>query len=174
MTSVRLESDGEQREVELSNGTASIDGGKTAFGQIRRDGRVVALEVEGSLLPVRSARRGDRVFVWCAGDVFEIRRAAALPVRRRAAAGEPHAGLVAPMPGRIRKTLVRQGEEVVRGQVVLVLEAMKMEHAIRSPREGVVTNLPHREGELVEAGTVLAEIAEVSPSSGRGPAGGGR
>jgi 3-methylcrotonyl-CoA carboxylase alpha subunit len=174
MTSVRLESDGEEREVELSNGTASIDGEKTEFGEIRRDGRVVALDVDGSLFPVRSARRGDRVFVWCAGDVFEVRRAAALPVRRRAAAGESHAGLVAPMPGRIRKTLVRHGEEVVRGQVVLVLEAMKMEHAIRAPKDGVVTNLPHREGDLVEAGTVLAEITEVSPSSGRRPAGGGR
>jgi 3-methylcrotonyl-CoA carboxylase alpha subunit len=62
------------------------------------------------------------------------------------------------MPGRIRKTLVRRGDEVARGQVVLILEAMKMEHAIRAPQDGVVTRLEHREGDLVEAGAVLAEI----------------
>jgi 3-methylcrotonyl-CoA carboxylase alpha subunit len=170
MTSLRLESAGEEHEVDLADGTASIDGRKTSFKEIRRDGRVVFLEVDGSMVPVRSARRGDRVFVWCAGDVFEVRRAAPRPARARPAAGESHAGLVAPMPGRIRKTLVRRGEEVVRGQVVLVLEAMKMEHSIRAPRDGVVTKLAHREGDLVEAGTVLAEITEISPSpAGRGP-----
>jgi 3-methylcrotonyl-CoA carboxylase alpha subunit len=173
MTSVRLESAGEEHEVELSDGTASIDGKPAPFTEIRRDGRVVVLEVEGSLFRVRTARRGDRAFVWCAGDVFEVHRAVARPARARAVSGESHAGLVAPMPGRIRKTLVERGEEVVRGQVVLVLEAMKMEHAIRAPQDGVVTNLPHREGDLVEAGMVLAEITEGSPS-GKGPGGGER
>jgi 3-methylcrotonyl-CoA carboxylase alpha subunit len=62
------------------------------------------------------------------------------------------------MPGRIRKTLVNAGDSVRLGQVVLVLEAMKMEHAIRAPRDGMVTRLDHAEGDLVEAGTVLAEI----------------
>jgi len=169
MTSLRLESAGEQRAVDLANGTAWIDGEKTSFTEIRRDGRVVALEVEGSLFPVRSARRGDRAFVWCAGDVFEVRRAAPRAARARSSAGESHAGLVAPMPGRIRKTLVRRGEEVVRGQVVLILEAMKMEHAIRAPQDGVVTKLAHSEGDLVEAGAVLAEITDAPPSlPGRG------
>jgi 3-methylcrotonyl-CoA carboxylase alpha subunit len=63
------------------------------------------------------------------------------------------------MPGRVRKTLVRRGEAVAKGQVVLVLEAMKMEHAIRAPQDGVVTRLELHEGDLVEAGTVLAEIS---------------
>jgi biotin carboxyl carrier protein len=158
LTSLRLESNGEEREVTLANGTASIDGKKVSFTEIRRDDMLVALDVEGSIVPVRSARRGDRAFVWCAGHVFEVRRAADRPARARPAAGESHAGLLAPMPGRIRKALVRRGEAVARGQVVLVLEAMKMEHAIRAPRDGVVTKLEHREGDLVEAGAVLAEI----------------
>jgi biotin carboxyl carrier protein len=155
---LRLESAGEERDVDLANGTASIDGTPTSFREIRRDGILVALEVDGSLVPVRSVRGGNRAFVWCAGEVFEVRRAPGRPPRTRSAAGESHGGLVAPMPGRIRKTLVRPGEEVSRGQVVLVLEAMKMEHAIRAPKDGVVIEIAHREGDLVEAGTVLAEI----------------
>jgi biotin carboxyl carrier protein len=62
------------------------------------------------------------------------------------------------MPGRVRKALVQPGERVEKGQVVLVLEAMKMEHEIRAPRAGVIVRLTHREEDLVEAGTELAVI----------------
>jgi 3-methylcrotonyl-CoA carboxylase alpha subunit len=166
VTGRRLESAGEARQVALANGAASIDGRRVSFREIRRDGELVALDVEGEIVPVRSARSGDRAFVWCAGDVFEVRRAAARSAPARPSGAESHAGLVAPMPGRIRKALVARGEDVSKGQVVLVLEAMKMEHAIRAPRDGVVTKLAYREGDLVEAGAVLAEL---SPSpTGRG------
>jgi propionyl-CoA carboxylase alpha chain len=63
------------------------------------------------------------------------------------------------MPGRVRRISIPRGERVAKGDVVLVLEAMKMEHAIRAPRDGVVTRLDHREGDLVDAGAVLAEIS---------------
>lgn len=62
------------------------------------------------------------------------------------------------MPGRIRRIFVQAGDRVEKGQVVLVIEAMKMEHAIRAPRDGIVTRLEHAEGDLVEAGTVLAYL----------------
>lgn len=159
MRSVRLECAGERREVRLENGTAWVDGSASSFREIRRAGVLVAVETGGELFPVRVARNGERVFAWCNGAAFEVSRLAGRAAAARSGAGgEQHAGLVAPMPGRIRKTLVRRGEEVTKGQVVLVLEAMKMEHAIRAPQDGVVTRLEHREGDLVEAGVVLAEI----------------
>ncbi|HEX9690432.1 MAG TPA: biotin carboxylase N-terminal domain-containing protein [Thermoanaerobaculia bacterium] len=159
VSEVRLESAGHEREVRLEKTAASLDGEKVAFRRVRREGAAAALEVGAELFLMRVARQGDRAFVWCAGKVFEVRRAAArAPRARSAAAGESHAGLVAPMPGRVRKTLVRRGEEVAKGQVVLVLEAMKMEHAIRAPQDGIVTRLELHEGDLVEAGAVLAEI----------------
>jgi len=100
------------------------------------------------------ARDGKRVLVWCEGRSFAFERA-----RGRAARSAEHAGdLIAPMPGRVRKTLVGQGERVEKGQVVLILEAMKMEHSIRAPRSGLVTRLVHTEGDLVEAGAELAVI----------------
>jgi biotin carboxyl carrier protein len=69
------------------------------------------------------------------------------------------------MPGRVRKTLVRPGDAVARGQVLLVLEAMKMEHSIRAPRDGVLKSLLVKEGDLVESGVALAEIEP--PPTGR-------
>ena len=61
------------------------------------------------------------------------------------------------MPGRVRRLLVEDGARVARGDVLLVLEAMKMEHAIRSPRDGTA-RLRVAEGDLVEAGIELATV----------------
>ena len=63
--------------------------------------------------------------------------------------------LVAPMPGKLRSVNVEVGDSVRAGQVVMVLEAMKMEHAISAPREGVVERLCYAEGEQVMEGVEL-------------------
>lgn len=159
MTDLRLECGGETRQIRLEPGAATIDGARVAFREVRRGGVLVAIELGGEVSPVRVARDGDRAFVWCAGSVFEVRRATARrPRTRPGSASEAHSGLVAPMPGRIRRTFVHPGDKVEKGQVVLVIEAMKMEHAIRAPRDGIVTRLEHAEGDLVEAGTVLGDL----------------
>ena len=62
------------------------------------------------------------------------------------------------MPGRIVRLLVGVGQEVEAGQVMLVLEAMKMENELRAPRKGVVASILVREGDPVEAGRRLIEL----------------
>jgi biotin carboxyl carrier protein len=62
------------------------------------------------------------------------------------------------MPGTVVKVHVREGDEVEEGQVILVLEAMKMEQSVTAPHAGRVASLPYAEGALVPAGAVLAEI----------------
>jgi acetyl/propionyl-CoA carboxylase alpha subunit len=159
---VRLQAGDEDREVRLAGGIAILGDTKVAFREIRTEGggELVALELAGEVFPVRVAREGSRIFVWCAGQTFEICPEGSRVSKARGATAADHgAGLLAPMPGRIRKISVPRGERVSRGDVVMVLEAMKMEHAIRAPRDGVVTRLDHREGDLVDAGAVLAEIS---------------
>ncbi|WP_433188005.1 biotin carboxylase N-terminal domain-containing protein [Actinoallomurus sp. CA-150999] len=68
--------------------------------------------------------------------------------------------LVAPMPGSVVRVAVREGETVERGQPVLWLEAMKMEHQILAPAAGIVTALHAEVGRQVETGAVLAVVAE--------------
>jgi biotin carboxyl carrier protein len=60
------------------------------------------------------------------------------------------------MPGVVRRVLVGQGERVERGQVLIVLEAMKMEIRVSAPHAGVVETISVREGESVERGQGLA------------------
>ena len=159
MSGDRLVSGGEERAVRLEGGVAWLDGRRVSFRVIRRRGEIVALELDSRLIALRVARDGNRAFVRRAESVYEVRREAArAAVRKGRSAADTGAGLTAPMPGRIRKTFVRPGDSVRRGEVVLVLEAMKMEHAIRAPRDGTVTRLDHADGDLVEAGTELAEI----------------
>ncbi len=67
--------------------------------------------------------------------------------------------LAAPMPGRVIKLAVAEGAEVAAGDVLVVLEAMKMEHELTAPADGVVAELRVAEGDQVEAGAALAVIS---------------
>jgi propionyl-CoA carboxylase alpha chain len=75
--------------------------------------------------------------------------------------------LHAPMPGRIVKLEVATGDVVAEGQVLVVLEAMKMEHTLRAPTAGVVRAVSAAPGEQVEAGAVLV-VVEATASSTSG------
>ena len=74
-----------------------------------------------------------------------------------AAPGES-ARVVAPMPGRITKVLVKRGDAVAARQGLVVVEAMKMENELRSPRAGTVADVRAVEGALVDANAVLIVI----------------
>ncbi|MDK2783686.1 MAG: glutaconyl-CoA/methylmalonyl-CoA decarboxylase subunit gamma, partial [Thermococcaceae archaeon] len=63
-----------------------------------------------------------------------------------------------PMPGKVLRILVREGDEVKAGQGLLVLEAMKMENEIPSPRDGVVKKILVKEGDTVDTGQPLIEL----------------
>ncbi len=66
--------------------------------------------------------------------------------------------LVAPMPGKIVRVLVAKGQQVENGQGLLVIEAMKMQNEVRSPKSGTVERVA-KEGQTVNAGEVLAVVA---------------
>jgi biotin carboxyl carrier protein len=66
--------------------------------------------------------------------------------------------VVAIMPGKIIRLLVAEGDRVAEGDVVCILEAMKMENELKAPKEGTVTAIHVQPGQDVEMGAVLAEI----------------
>jgi 3-methylcrotonyl-CoA carboxylase alpha subunit len=72
----------------------------------------------------------------------------------------PAGGLESPMPGVVTRVMVTAGEIVKKGQPLLAIEAMKMEHLIRSPRDGKVRELRAKAGEMVSPGVALAELEE--------------
>lgn len=66
--------------------------------------------------------------------------------------------VVSPMPGKVFKLVAKPGEQVSEGQVVMILEAMKMENEIVAPQAGTVDAILVKEGDLVETDTVLATL----------------
>jgi acetyl-CoA/propionyl-CoA carboxylase biotin carboxyl carrier protein len=106
----------------------------------------ILVEVDGRRVPVR---------------IFDERRDTAPKPMSAAGAhhGEHvHGVITAPMQGTILKVLVEKGQEIRAGEVVCILEAMKMENHIASSRDGEVTDLPIRAGQVVETGQTLAVI----------------
>jgi biotin carboxyl carrier protein len=88
--------------------------------------------------------------------------AAAVPTRRRATSGVAGADdgvITVPMQGTIVQVLVETGATVASGDVICVLEAMKMENPIRSPKDGTVTELRVQTGDTLGAGDIIAVIA---------------
>ena len=75
-------------------------------------------------------------------------------------------GCVAPMPGRIVQVLATEGQAVARGAVLVILEAMKMEHSVVAAVDGVVTRLAVQAGEQVEGGQILAVVEASEPAAG--------
>jgi biotin carboxyl carrier protein len=67
--------------------------------------------------------------------------------------------LLAPMPGKVVRVLVKQGDPVKARQAIAVIEAMKMENELRAGRDGVIVELPVTAGQSVEAGTLIAVVA---------------
>lgn len=62
------------------------------------------------------------------------------------------------LPGVVTKIIVKEGERVKMGDTLMILEAMKMENEVKSPKDGVVKQITVKEGERVEVGDVLAVI----------------
>jgi 3-methylcrotonyl-CoA carboxylase alpha subunit len=97
------------------------------------------------------------------GVSYRLQRVGALSVdalAARTSRAHGDAGLEAPMPGTMIKVLVEEGQAVVRRQPLVVLEAMKMEHVVVAPFDGVVRKLPFRVGALVAKGAVLVDLQE--------------
>lgn len=65
---------------------------------------------------------------------------------------------VAPMSGRIVKVLVSKGQTIEKGQALIIMEAMKMEHMIRATHRSIVDNILYKEGDFVEGNTVMIRM----------------
>jgi acetyl/propionyl-CoA carboxylase alpha subunit len=108
------------------------------------------------------ARAGDDRWIWIDGHVHHLR--IATRADKRAAA--PTHDLVAPMPGQVLKVLVAAGDSVRRDQTLVVLEAMKMQYELASPRDGVVRHVHTVAGAQVPSGVALVTLADDAPAAG--------
>jgi 3-methylcrotonyl-CoA carboxylase alpha subunit len=132
-------------------------------------GNHLSLDQGGPRQTMVAARRGSDVLVAWRGRAYALAKPRPLDVDTAARGGETTMGaqaLLAPMAGTIIKINVRAGETVAAQQTLLVLGAMKMEHAIVAPYAGIVTRVAYAQGDVVPGGAVLIEL-ESGPAAER-------
>ncbi len=111
-------------------------------------------------------RRGERITVIVSGVNYELDLID--PLAARGAEEDATGSLTAPMPGRIIQVLAKPGDDVKRGNALMILEAMKMEHTITAPADGRVDQIRYAAGDVVEEGAELIIFvpgAEAQPSA---------
>jgi biotin carboxyl carrier protein len=162
--SVELEREAHEERPEESRWVCRLDGRAVDVDVVEVDAGTYSILLGGQSFEVR-VRPG------ASGGLVVQAGAEEIPVEvldprawrgRRGAHGVEAEGrqqILAPMPGKIVRVLVRQGDAVEAGQGIVVVEAMKMQNEIRSPKSGTVERLHVAEGQAVNAGEVLAVVA---------------
>ena len=140
-------------------GTIQIDGAH--FRYEREDGRAVEGEFSMQKLEpgCHSVLIGGRSYRVTAGVTgVEVLDPRSLRVRKAGTASQGRHDVAAPMSGKVLRVLVAVGDAVEPGQGLVVVEAMKMQNEIRSPRAGMLKKLLAHEGMKVNAGEVLGIV----------------
>lgn len=121
---------------------------------------VLSLRIGNSVYEVKSERVANDLHLWVGSACFavEVRDPRSLRGRTRAGDDRGPKKVVAPMPGKVVRLLVSEGDEVESGRGVAVVEAMKMQNEIKSPKRGTVQKILVSEGAAVNAGDVLAIV----------------
>jgi acetyl-CoA/propionyl-CoA carboxylase biotin carboxyl carrier protein len=121
---------------------------------------------EAGALDIQTKAAAEKLVAEVNGKRFEILVHAPEPVVKRhrakqaSSSGASGDGLTSPMQGTVVKIAVEEGQQVEAGDLVIVLEAMKMEQPLNAHKSGVIKNLKAVVGETVSSGTVLCDIIE--------------
>jgi len=148
---------------------AAVDG--VELGPVLLHGCTAAevdLQVDGVRRLVTVARAGDVRYADSAvGATILVEQPRFPETQQQATAGS----LLAPMPGTVVRVEAQLGDSVHAGQVLVVLEAMKMEHSVRTPQEGTLARLNVSAGQTVDMGTVLAVVENATGPPADGASG---
>ena len=125
----------------------------------RRD--VLSLLVDGRTYEIKREETATDLHMWVGAACFAVELRDPRSLRSRNKTGGDEKGprkLLAPMPGRIVRLLVAENSEVEAGQGIVVVEAMKMQNEIKSPKKGIVKKISATPGAAVNPGDVLAIV----------------
>ncbi|KAI0835469.1 carbamoyl-phosphate synthase L chain, ATP binding domain-containing protein [Hypoxylon sp. FL0890] len=109
---------------------------------------------------IQDPNNDNKITIFQHGDKRELSLVSPTWYEKALGLKEVTASVAAPMPCKILKNEVKEGDRVTRGAPLVVIESMKMETVIRSPQDGVIKKLAHKEGDKCKAGTVLVVFEE--------------
>jgi biotin carboxyl carrier protein len=156
--------DGRNYRLELNRAAGRwpclLDGREFEVDAVLVCPNVLSLRIGNIAYEVKSERVGDDFYLWVGSTRFaaEVRDPRSLRGRSRVRDAQGPRKITASMPGKIVRLLVREGENVELGAGLAVVEAMKMQNEIKSPKKGVVQQILVIEGAPVNAWDVLLVV----------------
>jgi biotin carboxyl carrier protein len=157
-------SDGKDYRLELNRTdgrwSCRLDGKEVEVDAVLARPDVLSLRVGNLAYEVKSERVASELHLWVGSSRFSVEVRDPRSLRGRARAAEDHGPrkIVASMPGKVVRLLVREGDEIEAGAGVAVVEAMKMQNEIKSPKKGTIQRILVSEGSAVNAGDVLIVV----------------
>jgi len=133
----------------------SLNGKSFSYSLVSKDGPEMVIDSGGRFKAAVGTPNRDGDSIIMANGRETVGSGAGKKLKK---AGALAGGLTSPMPGKIFKILKDPGVDVKKGEAILILEAMKMEHSIRSDKDGKVKKINYKVGELVQGGVILAEV----------------
>ncbi len=156
--------DGKHYRLDLNRAdgrwSCRVDGREVEVDAVLARPDVLSLRIGNRACEVKCKRVAGETHLWVGSVRFtsEVRDPRSLRGRARAVDTQGPKKLTAPMPGKIVRVLVSQGDAVEAGAGVLVVEAMKMQNEIKSPKKGTIQKILVGEGAAVNPGDVLAIV----------------
>jgi 3-methylcrotonyl-CoA carboxylase alpha subunit len=135
-----------------------LPGGRTQVSGEAAEDEAIEVNLGGERRHARVVRETGALTVFTTGTTHRLEFAMPVAVDEE----DPSGRLVSPLPGSVAQVLVGSGQSVTRGQALMIIEAMKMEHTISAPQTGKVGQIYFAAGEQVAEGAQLLEF-EAAP-----------
>jgi 3-methylcrotonyl-CoA carboxylase alpha subunit len=170
-TAYSFSSRGHTHAVELefvagNAAAASVDGqARVALAGVEVEGGTVAAQIGEGRRQGRFTLIGERVYLWTGNEAYEF--VLEDPRTHEFSASAASGGLTTPLPGVVVAVPVALGQPVSAGEVLMVIEAMKMEHTISAPYAGTVRAIHFAPGDRVPEGSALLELDRLTAAPGR-------
>lgn len=157
--------DGKNCRLELERTDAGwrcrLDGREVQVDAVLARPDVLSVLIEGKAYEIKREPTAIDLHLWVGGVRYAAELRDPRSLRSRKGGAGDDAGprkLIAPMPGKVIRILLQEKAKVETGQGILVMEAMKMQNEIKSPRKGTIQKILAAEGANVNAGDVLAIV----------------
>lgn len=156
--------DGKTHRLELERSdmgwTCRLDGRAIDVDAVLPRPNVLSLRIGNKAYEVKCERVASDVHIWVGSRRFAAEVRDPRSLRGRSSVVDQHGPkkLTAPMPGKVVRILLAAGTEVEAGTGILVVEAMKMQNEVKSPKKGVLQKIMVTEGAAVNSGDVLAIV----------------
>lgn len=152
----------EQYEIEIDkDGSILINGEPREVDFLNLGGDLYSIITQNQSLEVVIDDDENKVTVLMGGRLYETQvldERALLMAQRRGGLSSGSGEIYSPMPGLIVKVTVEDGQEVIQGQTVVILESMKMQNELKAPVTGIVTNIQVNAGQTVDKNALLLTI----------------